>query len=110
MRPIISLLFVAPIALALFGGGGTPQPQAPPTVPKSEADGRPRQIHRQVTVMGKNGPETVTITETVTDSTQKMPVMPAEPIKTLPKTRTLPRDASPPQAMQKLPPPREKQP
>lgn len=49
----------------------------------------PRQIQKQITVMGKNGPETLTVTETVNGGGASIPYVPVEPF------RSLPRDASP---------------
>jgi hypothetical protein len=115
MYRIVAIPALTLALLPLIGCGSAPtptavpQPLAPAPVKPVETVGRPRQVPKQVTVMGKNGPETITVMETVTDSTQKMAVMPAEPIKPLPKTRILPGGASPPQGGEKAPRPRAKQ-
>jgi len=86
--PALTLTFVA-----LIGCGGTSTPTGPlpseapmPVKPIEPAD-PPRQIQRQITIMGKNGPEVVTITETVNGGTEKH--------------QRLPFDASPPETVQR---------
>ncbi len=83
---------------ALIGCGGTSTPtgplpsEAPMPVKPMEPAGPPRQIQRQITIMGKNGPEVVTITETVnggTEKHQRLPfdTSPPETLKTRPKQK-----------------------
>ncbi len=92
--PALVLTFVA-----LIGCGGTstptfPLPSATPmTVKVIEPTGPSRQIQRQITVMGKNGPKVVTITETVNGGTEN--------------PRRLPFDASPPETRKTQPTPKE---
>lgn len=62
---------------------------APMPVKRIEPTGPPRQIQRQITVMGKNGPEVVAITETVNGDMEKL--------------RRLPFDASPPEILKTRP-------
>lgn len=90
MRTLLLLLILLLICVLLAGCGSTPTvppPQPPTPMQRMDAIGSPRQIQKQITVMGKNGPETITVTETIGGSMEKRPIAP-EPIK------SLPRDAS----------------